>query len=100
MTQKRSNILTLGAWAMAVLILSAVGFMFGKANAVEQKQVKHNIDKEAHPNIEGKLNMIEKDVSDLSVQMSEGQTSLNEMHDDVLKNKIILEQIQRTVNGG
>lgn len=96
---RKNNLLALGGWAMAVLILSGVGFVFGKVNGVDKNQTNHNVDRYAHPGFEGQLATLERDVAKLDEKLSENSEDLHDIHFSVLEQGIILKQIQDTIDG-
>ena len=59
MTARKQTALAVSAWIMAVLMIGGITYAFNKANHVEAVQVAHNIDKEAHPTIAGRLELID-----------------------------------------
>ena len=83
-----------------VLIGFAATGTFGLAYSVMEAQVEHNIDKEAHPSIAGQLNMIEADVATNKGILDDNNAALGEMHDEQIRQGMVLEQINRSLSGG
>ena len=99
MAARKTNLLTLGAWGMAVLILGGVSWVLAKANGVAKQQTEHNIDKEAHPVFEGQLNMMHGDVTRLGEEVKANGIVLGAVRIEQAEQRILLEQIKDTVNG-
>ncbi len=97
MNGKIKNSLTVAVWVMTILIVAGVTFTFKLAYATHEDQGEHNIDKEAHPSIAGQLTMIERDLTTLSEEVSANSAVLDEVHDAQIEQKMMLQQIQRSV---
>lgn len=63
-------------------------------------QVKHNIDSEAHPSIAGQLQLIERELSHVAGEVDSNTAVLREVHDSQIEQKMLLKEIQRTIDGG
>ena len=90
-------------WALGVcaMLIGAIAVgTFGFSVSTAGAQTAHNIDREAHPTIAGQLNMIESDVATNKRILDGNATALGEMHDEQIRQGIVLEQIKKSVNGG
>ena len=100
MSAQKKDLVRVLAWIMSIVVVAVVTATFTKVDRVQADQAQHNIDKEAHPFITGTLETIVRDVGRLDTKVSENKTTLSDMHDEQLRQGMMLEQIQRTVNGG
>ena len=90
-------------WALgisgSVIVMVGLG-TFTLAYGTMERQVQHNIDKEAHPTIAGQLMMIESDLGKLDSKVEANARVLGEVHDAQIEQNVLLEQIERTINDG
>ena len=83
----------------AALIGLGVAGTFGMSYSTMENQVEHNVDKDAHPGIAGQLNMIERDIASMAGDVSDNSVLLGRVHEAQIRQGVILEQIQRLLNG-
>lgn len=93
-------------WALGicgVLFGLGVSAIFGMSYSTMEAQTDHNVSKEAHPGVveqlNGKLNMIERDIATLAGDVADNSEVLSEVHDAQIRQEMLLEQIKRSVNG-
>lgn len=90
-------------WVLGIcaMLIGAIAIgTFGLTVSTATAQTSHNIDKEAHPTIAGQLNMIENDVATNKRILDTTATSIGEMHDEQIRQGVVLEQIKASLDGG
>lgn len=89
-------------WALgvcSVLFCLGVAATFGMSYSTMEDQAEHNVDKDAHPGIAGQLNMIERDIANLSDDVGTNAEVLSEVHDAQIRQEMLLKQINKSLNG-